>query len=326
MIAASAGALGAAGPRQPAPLRPGDRVRLVAASSALDDLERLQRGIAVLEGWGLVVEAHPAPLRRWGYLAGADLERRGDLVGSPPEGAGMAGADPGGDQPALLACIRGGWGAARLLEQPLAVPAGWLLGFSDVTSLLWSQLARGLGGAIHGPLVTSLAGEPEWSRQRLRDLLFGHALADLQGEGWSGGSASGPLLAGNLTVATHLLGTAHLPDLKGAILVLEDVGEAPYRLDRLLTHWRLGGALQQLAGIGLGRFTGCDDPDGAPGEGSPDPARRFTVEQVLRDRTADLGIPVVAGLPVGHEPGNAALPLGVRARLDGQRGLLQILA
>ena len=327
MTAGSLGANGATGPGQPPPLRPGDRVRLVAASSALDDLERLHKGIAVLEGWGLAVEAHPAPLRRWGYLAGADRERRSDLLGIPPVGAGLAGADPGVDQEAALwACMRGGWGAARLLEQPLALPAGWLLGFSDVTSLLWSQLARGLGGAIHGPLVTSLAGEPQWSRQRLRDLLFGHPLADLQGEGWSGGTATGPLLAGNLTVATHLLGTAHLPDLRGAILILEDVGEAPYRLDRLLTHWRLGGALQQLAGIGLGRFTGCDDPDGEPREGSPEQARSFTVEQVLRDRTADLGIPVVAGLPVGHEPGNAALPLGVRARLDGQRGLLQVLA
>ncbi len=318
-------------------------MRLVAASSALEDLERLQKGIAVLEGWGLAVEAHPAPLRRWGYLAGADLERRGDLLASSPDRSALAGAGAGAgaeagakagagaapaagaDQAALLACIRGGWGAARLLEQPLALPPSWLLGFSDVTSLLWAQRARGLGGAIHGPLVTSLATEPEWSCQRLRDLLFGHPLADLQGIGWCGGSATGPLLAGNLTVATHLLGTRHLPNLQGAILILEDVGEAPYRLDRLLTHWRLCGALQQLAGIGLGRFTACDDPDGEPGDASREPARRFTAEQVLRDRTADLGIPVVAGLPVGHEPGNAALPLGVRARLDGQRGLLQIL-
>ena len=318
-------------------------MRLVAASSALEDLERLQKGIAVLEGWGLAVEAHPAPLRRWGYLAGADLERRGDLLASSPDRSALAGAGAeagadagaeagagaapaaGADQAALLACIRGGWGAARLLEQPLALPPSWLLGFSDVTSLLWAQRARGLGGAIHGPLVTSLATEPEWSCQRLRDLLFGHPLADLQGIGWCGGSATGPLLAGNLTVATHLLGTRHLPNLQGAILILEDVGEAPYRLDRLLTHWRLCGALQQLAGIGLGRFTACDDPDGEPGDACGEPARRFTAEQVLRDRTADLGIPVVAGLPVGHEPGNAALPLGVRARLDGQRGLLQIL-
>jgi muramoyltetrapeptide carboxypeptidase len=140
-----------------------------------------------------------------------------------------------------------------------------------------------------------------------------------------GGQAEGPLLAANLTVATHLLGTPHLPDLDGAILVLEDVGEAPYRIERLLTHWRLCGALQRLAGIGFGRFEGCDDPDGdGDADGGEPPAPRFALEEVLRERTADLGIPVLAGLPVGHVQGNAALPLGVRARLDGDRGRLRI--
>ena len=345
---------------QPAPLQPGDRVQLVAASSALlgaDALARLQAGIAVLESWGLQVEHDTLHGRQWGYLAGRDPERRGDL-----EAAARRGAE-------LLACVRGGWGAARLLEQPLALQPHWLLGFSDVTSLLWAQLAQGQGGAIHGPLVTTLAAEPAWSQERLRALMFGESLADLHGEGWGGGQAEGPLLAGNLTVATHLLGTPHLPDLRGAILILEDVGEAPYRIERMLTHWRLSGALQQLAGIGLGQFTDCDDgvadgggaDDGGDGgkpadERSPqppdsvcetacetqpetqretsrapgvDPAPsshpdRFSLEQVLRERTADLGIPVVSNLPVGHGAGNAALPLGVWARLDAGSGRLHV--
>ena len=288
----------------PQPLQPGDRVQLAAASSALDPdaLERLQAGMAVLEGWGLAVDPHPEPLRRWGHLAGADGDRRGDLE-----------ADP-----ALLACIRGGWGSARLLEQDCAGANGrWLLGYSDVTSLLWARQRAGVPGGIHGPMLTGLAAEPDWSRERLRQLLFAAsaaALEPLQGEPWCGGRAEGPLLVGNLTVATHLLGTPHLPELRGAVLVLEDIGEAPYRIDRLLTHWRLCGALQQLAAIGFGHFSGCDDAD------SP-----TTVEQVLRERTADLGIPVLAGLPVGHEPGNASLPLGVRARLDAGTGQLTLL-
>lgn len=300
---------------QPAPLQPGDRVQLVAASSALlgdEALARLQAGIAVLEGWGLKVERDPLHGRHWGYLAGRDPERRGDL-----EAAARRGAE-------LLACVRGGWGAARLLEHPLDLPPRWLLGFSDVTSLLWAQLAQGKGGAIHGPLLTSLAAEPAWSQERLRALLFGEPLADLQGEGWSGGVAEGRLLAANLTVATHLLGTPHLPDLRGAILVLEDVGEAPYRIERMLTHWRLSGTLQQLAGIGLGQFTDCDDPDACRDDVSGDLAERFSLEQVLRERTADLGIPVVSHLPVGHGVGNAALPLGVWAQLDASSGLLRI--
>ncbi|WP_216904835.1 LD-carboxypeptidase [Synechococcus sp. CCY 9618] len=303
-------------PQQPPFLRAGDPVRLVAASSALADLERLEAGLAVLRSWGLRLDDDPARLgqRHWGHLAGTDAERAGDLC---PAG-GRKGA-------ALLACVRGGWGSARLLEQPLAVADGWLLGFSDVTSLLWHRLATGRGGAIHGPLLTTLAAEPAWSRERLRALLFGEPLAELEGEGWTEGVAEGPLLAANLTVATHLLGTPHLPELDGAILILEDVGEAPYRIERMLTHWRLCGALQRLGAIGFGSFEACDDPDDDDGrEGGVSSPPRFSLEEVLRERTADLGIPVLAGLPVGHGPGNAALPLGVRARLDAGRGRLSI--
>lgn len=296
----------------PPPLRRGDQVALVAASSALqgpEAMERLSAGIAVLESWGLEVAAGDQAQRRWGTLAGRDPERAGDLERATRSGA------------ALLACLRGGWGAARLLEQPLPLPPRWLLGFSDVTSLLWAQLAHGAGGAVHGPLLTTLAAEPAWSRQRLRDLLFGLPLPPLQGQGCRPGRAEGPLLVANLTVATHLLGTRHLPALGGAILVLEDVGEAPYRLDRLLTHWRLSGALQQLGGIGFGHFSDCDDPEAD----NPEASGPLTSRQVLLERSADLGIPLVEGLPVGHEPGNAALPLGVRARLDGSSGTLELL-
>lgn len=297
----------------PPPLRPGDRVRLVAASSALAERQRLEAGIAVIESWGLKVELPFAPERRWGYLAGRDHERLSDLL---PDGSATT-----GEAAALLACVRGGWGAARLLEQSPPLPEGWLLGFSDVTSLLLAQQARGLRGAVHGPMVTTLADEPSWSQDRLRRLLFGEAPGALQGTPWRGGLAEGPLLVANLTVATHLLGTQYLPDLRGAVLILEDVGEAPYRIERMLTHWRLCGALQQLAGIGFGSFQGCEEPDGkgiSAGE-------RFSLEQVLRERTADLGIPVLAGLPVGHEPGNGALPLGVPCRLDGECGELSLL-
>ena len=287
----------------PPPLRPGDPVHLVAASSALNGRERLETGLALVRAWGLQVNEGDGADRRWGYLAGDDQARRGDLL---PEGPST---------PALRACLRGGWGAARLLEGPLNLDDGWLLGFSDVTSLLWAQLAQGRRGAIHGPLLTTLGTEPTWSQDRLRALLFGEPLPPLEATGWISGQAEGPLVVGNLTVATHLLGTPHWPDLNGAVLILEDVGEAPYRLDRLLTHWRLAGVLQQLAAIGFGNFQDCED---TATDGPEIPT--FSVEDVLRERTADLGIPVIAGLPVGHAPGNAALPLGVRVRLEADRG------
>ncbi|MFY8149517.1 MAG: S66 peptidase family protein [Prochlorococcaceae cyanobacterium] len=296
----------------PPPLRRGDPVRLAAASSSLAGAgaaERLTAGAALLREWGLELE--PSELervlqRRWGYLAGRDGERAADLT----------------EGPGLLACVRGGWGAARLLEQPLHLSSGWLLGFSDVTSLLWAQLAQGKRGGIHGPLLTTLAAEPAWSQERLRALLFGEPLPPLQGKGWRGGVAEGPLLAANLTVATHLLGTPHLPELRGAILVLEEVGEVPYRIDRMLTHWRLCGALGQLGGLAFGSFQGCEEEPGQQENG--DAAERFSLREVLRERSLDLGIPVVADLPVGHAPGNAALPLGAWARLDGDRGCLEV--
>lgn len=285
----------------PPPLQRGDRVRLVAASSALADAERLQAGIALLRSWDLEVEQPFTIDRRWGYLAGRDEERLADCAAAP-----------------LLACVRGGWGAARLLEQGWSPPLGWLLGFSDVTSLLWAMQAAGHGGAIHGPLVTTLALEPDWSRERLRQLLFGEPLPPLRGTIWQPGMAEGPLLVANLTVATHLLGTPWCPPLQGAVLLLEDVGEAPYRIDRMLTHWRLAGRLQQLAGLAFGSFEGCAAAD-------DDDRHGFGLEEVLRERVADLGIPVLADLPVGHGAVNAALPLGVTCRLDGQRGVLELL-
>lgn len=286
-------------------LRPGDAVQCVAPSSALEQPDRLNQGVAVLESWGLTVQPHVIAERSWGYLAGRDSERRCDLEPDPPA--------------ALLACARGGWGAARLLERPIQWNSGWLLGFSDVTALLWARLACGFSGCVHGPMLTTLADEPDWSQERLRRLLFGDGVPDLQGDAAGGGQAIGPLVVANLTVATHLLGTRFLPDLHGAILIFEDVGEAPYRIDRMLTQWRLSGVLEQLAGIGFGNFAACDD-DERPA------AKRFSLSQVLDERTADLALPRVFDLPVGHCSGNAALPLGEMACLDGDSGRLSLIS
>ena len=291
----------------PRPLQAGDRVQLAAASSALqgDAISRLEAGIVVLERWGLEVEPHRNLQRHWGYYAGTDPERLEDLQPNAP----------------LVACMRGGWGSARLLERPLAADEHWLLGFSDVTSLLWARQAAGLPGGIHGPMVTTLGAEPEWSQERLRALLFGEALPPLHGTVWNPGQAEGPCLAGNLTVATHLLGTPHLPDLSGAILLFEDIGEAPYRIDRMLSHWRLSGALQQIAGLGFGSFSDCEGDE----DDARDPQHSFGLQAVLQERCGDLGIPVIADLPFGHRCGNAAIPIGRRARLDGERGQLLLL-
>lgn len=127
---------------------------------------------------------------------------------------------------------------------------------------------------------------------------------------------TGRLLPGNLTVATHLLGTPICPDFRGVILALEEVQEAPYRIDRMLTQWRLMGIFWQLKGILLGRFSDCNLPrDG----------NSWTVAEVLRDRLADLKIPIISDLPFGHGGDNACLPVGGLVEIDGDEGEVRFL-
>lgn len=293
--------------RTPPPLQPGDLLRVIAPSGRLQERLALDRGIEIWQARGYRVEVTTAIFNEWGYLAGTDLHRRSELA--------AAWADP--DCRAIL-CMRGGYGGMRLLEdwqwQTIAQPK-WLIGFSDITALLWSLDRHGMIGGVHGPLLTSLADEPDWSRDRLFDLVAGKSLPPISGASWVGGTARGKLLPCNLTVATHLLGTPLEPELAGAILAIEDVTEAPYRIDRLLTHWRLTGKLSKVAGIAIGRFSHCDPPNGFI---SP------TVEEVLRDRLTDLNMPIVANFPFGHNGSNAALPVGVIATLDGNIGELRI--
>ena len=291
----------------PPPLKPGNLLYAIAPSGAVRDLSSIDAGLGLWRSRGYIIKMAPGWDDRYGYLAGTDEVRRRQLA--------LALQDP---ECKGILCIRGGWGGARLLENwemPIeALRPKWLIGFSDITSLLWAFAQNGISG-VHAPVLTTLADEPIASKARLFDWVEGRSIAPLQGKGWGSGSAEGLLLPANLTVATHLLKTKYQPDLKGVILALEDVGEAPYRLDRMLTHWRMMGALAGVAGIALGRFSSCEPPEGYPS---------LTVEEMLRDRLADLGIPIVADLPFGHEGENAALPVGVQACLDGEKGELRI--
>lgn len=288
----------------PPPLRPGDRLLAIAPSGALRELRALQQGIEIWRSRDYTVELSLGCDGRWGYLAGCDSDRRQQLETAlkDPECQGIL-------------CIRGGYGSARLLEDwSWPDHPKWLIGFSDITGLLWSLSQQGVAG-VHGPVLTTLAMEPDWSVQRLFDCVEGRPLAPLKGTGWGGGRATGILLPANLTVATHLLNTPVQPDLAGTILALEDVTEAPYRIDRMLTQWRMSGALRKVSAIALGRFSQCYPPPSIPS---------FTVAEVLRDRLGDLGIPIVADLPFGHDGPNAALPVGLLACVDADQGVLMV--
>ena len=285
-----------------APLKPGARIRAVNPGTWMDPDTDLQPLIERCDAQKWHLEIPATVTRQWRYFSGTDRERISDLA--------AAWNDPTVD---AVLTLGGGWGAARVLEAGFRFPRRpkWSLGFSDTSSLLLAQWAAGLPGGIHG---SSGGTDAQW--QRTVALLRGEPVAPLQGEPRRRGIACGPLVVTNLTVATHLIGTPWLPSLKGAILVLEDVGEAPYRVDRMLTQWRSAGLLEHLAGVACGRFSWAKD-DILPGD--------FTMEEILEERLGDLGIPLVLNLPVGHGRPNQALPLGSQAQLDGQRGLLSLL-
>jgi muramoyltetrapeptide carboxypeptidase len=290
----------------PSPLQPGDLVRVIAPSGALREFTAFERSLEIWRSRGYRVEVASNIEARHGYLAGTDEHRRHQLA--------TAWQDP---ECRAILCVRGGFGSTRILEDwtwPNLKAPKWLIGFSDVTALLWNLYQAGISG-VHGPVLTTLVDEPEWSQQRLFDLVEGRTVGALKGCGWGGGKVSGILLPGNLTVATHLLGTPLLPQLDGVILALEDVTEPPYRIDRMLTQWRLSGLLSKVRGIALGGFTKCEAPANIPS---------LTIEEVLQDRLSDLNIPIVSNLPFGHDNPNAALPVGVQVTLDAEQGILDI--
>ena len=285
---------------RPAPLRQGDRLVAVSPGTWVDpDSLRGEQGWSSLyKRWGLELIIPSVALEQWAYFSGTDEDRSAALrqAWNDPNAVGVV-------------CIAGGWGAARCLEAGFEVPAQprWCVGFSDNCALLLAQLAAGSQGGIHG-----------WKDDRVRQLLMGEPVAPLQGRPRRSGVAEGPLVVSNLTVATHLIGTPWMPNLDGALLVLEDTGEAPYRVDRMLTHWRTAGLLQNLAGVGIGRFRWRPDPgDVYPGD--------LSLDEVLIDRLGSIGVPLISDLPVGHGLPNKALPLGGRARLDGTNGQLTVL-
>jgi muramoyltetrapeptide carboxypeptidase len=290
---------------RPPPLRPGDRIAVVAPSSPFDR-DRFERGLERLSG-RYEVFLPPSLFERRRYLAGSDELRAAQLAEAFTD-----------DQIRAVFTARGGSGAGRLL--PLIdlgqMPLKPLVGVSDVT-VLHAALQTARRVSIHGPAITQLVEQPDWVITRLFALLEGQIAEPLTGTPLVPGVVEGPLLGGNLTVFATLLGTRWLPDVSGAVLLLEEIAEPPYRIDRVWTHLRNAGVIGRVAGIALGQFIDCEPADGRYG---PHAAR-----EVLADLAAAAGVPCVVDLPVGHGNVNAPLALGARVRLDGTAGTLQPL-
>jgi muramoyltetrapeptide carboxypeptidase len=293
--------------RRPPALRPGARIALVAPAGPVR-AERLASALEHCARFGFEAVPGSAIRQRTGYLAGDDAERLADLQRAL-------------DDPAIdgIWALRGGYGTMRLLPRLRLppVPKAYI-GFSDNTALhLWLDRAGMVSfhaphpGADFTPLALDC-----FRRVLLRPEPAGilPQAPETPVRTLVGGSAEGTLVGGNLALVAALCGTPWQPDARGRILFLEDVGEAPYRLDRLLRQLELSGVLGNVAGLALGQFTECD---GDPGD--PDAIA------LLEEAAVRAGVPAVLGLPIGHVPDNWTLPLGVRAHLDADAGTLALL-
>lgn len=284
----------------PPRLRSGARVALVSPSGPLRDVSDLDRAVRNARdiGWAPVVGAHA--LARDGYFAGSDTERLSDLQ------AAVSDEDIDG-----IWCVRGGYGAARLLTslrlEPLQSRPKALIGYSDITALHSAWQLAGYS-SFHGP--TARAELTEFSRasfihtvqeptESVRAMPDARTLRT--------GTATGRLAGGNLALVASLCGTPWAVDFRDAIVVLEDINEATYRLDRMLLQLRLAGAFDGCVGLLLGQFTDC------PPE-ADDGARALLA--VVQECADVVGVPAVVGAPVGHVPDQWTLPLGGLATLS----------
>jgi len=285
----------------PPPLRPGDRIAVVAPSGPFDRAAALA-GIAWLER-RYRVSYRKTLFARAGYLAGSDTRRIIELQRTLDA-----------DFRAVIAA-RGGYGLSRIVHRvdwttPQRSPR-WIVGFSDLTALHVEAWRRGLA-SVHGSMVCSLGQASEKARRQWIATLE-NPMAECSFRNlvpWRGGKASGRLVGGNLAMLHACAAARRLRIPRGAVVLLEDVGERPYRVDRMVTNLMTSGHFAKTSAILVGHFTDCPQgPDGT------------SVEVVLKERLRSLRIPVLAGMPVGHGSRNDAVVLGRRVALDAERGL-----
>ncbi len=285
-------------------LGPGSVVALVAPAGPFD-AGKYERGVDILRTAGYDVAPGKNIFKKDNYLAGTDLDRLQDLT--------EAALDP---KVEAIICIRGGYGSGRLLPQ---IPFSsfrrnpkLFIGHSDIT-FLHLGLINGAGWTTwHGPNLTGMSGTPQRAESVLK-VLSGEASYEWMFDTEQilrSGVTEGRVLGGNLSCITRLIGTPYMPDTAGALLLIEDCGEALYRLDRMINHLKLAGIFSSIGAILLGEFTGC--------------AENIDICTMVMDHVRDYDFPVVHSLPFGHGRRNEVIPLGAHFVLDTNERMLKI--
>jgi muramoyltetrapeptide carboxypeptidase len=284
-------------------LKQGDTFGIVAPAGSFDR-NLFDSGVRILHDMGFNTTVDERIFVQSGYLAGTDDQRADQFEQMIDD-----------DQVDAVICARGGFGCLRMLPhldfERVRRNAKPLVGFSDITALHQAMYQQAGLVTFHGPTVTTLARGDAASWQSML-----HAITqpdpvrlDLsQVNIVQEGAAHGVLLGGNLTTLNHLIGTPFMADLTGCLLLLEETGEQPYRIDRMLTHLRLAGCLDTLAGLVLGTFENC----GAMAE----------IEALVLHHFGSEQIPIVSEVSIGHGSCNLTVPLGLSAELDTHKGAL----
>ncbi len=309
--------------RKPGRLRLGDVIGLIEPATNSDEAFDLTLVEEAIVAMGLKPKRGAHVLDRFGYLAGSDKDRAADI--------NALFADK---QVKAIFAVRGGWGSARALPyidwDIVRANPKLLLGFSDITALHMAIAAKVPGTiTLHGPNASSAWGKA--SLDSFRAVAFDGAMPvyvnpvgnedrlvqrRFRTQVLTSGKGQGKLLGGNLTVLTALVGTPYLPSFDGAILFLEDVDEAEYRIDRMLTQLGQAGVLKNLKGVVFGQCTSCVAKDGGSG---------FTLGDILRQHLGSLGIPAFQGAFFGHIADQYTLPVGGRVEIDADAGTLRLL-
>lgn len=284
---------------KPAALRPGCRIAIAAPASPFDR-EAFLKGIEMMKQMGYEPVFSGRIFSQKGYFAGECSQRARELQDFF-------------DDPEICAiwCVRGGYGSMRVLEsldyKQIQKFPKIFVGCSDITALLAAFYKKCRMITFHGPMVASLASADEHTIKNVFAVLSGNMIPEVSavnGQVICHGNGTGIVLGGNLSTLCHLLSTPFFPDLDGKIFFIEDVGEKPYRIDRMLSQMRMAGCFDRLAGLAGGSFIRC----GPAGE----------LKRIFADIFSKSDFPVITGFPAGHDMPNKTLPMGAVATLDSQ--------
>ena len=301
---------------RPSAMKPGDTAALAAPSSPAFDTSRIDFAAGYLKELGFKVNIGQSCYATYGYLAGNDRLRADDI------NRAFANPDVKG-----IFCLRGGYGAGRILDMldynTIRTNPKFFCGYSDITALHCAINQQTGLMTFHTPVVgeSTFPKADGYTLANMNKYIFEQDISgqivNSPGEAWqflNAGTARGILCGGNLSVLASLMGTAYEPDTRGKIIFIEDVGEKPYRIDRMLNQLRLGGKFEKCAGVIFGSFTDCN-----PGN----PAASLTILEIINNLALD--VPVLYNLRAGHCLPTTSLPMGAVVQMDSAANSLHIL-